>query len=115
KSQSQKVYYLLFIKSRWFKATIFIGETLMKYMFSHFYLFLTSLFLLLSSCSSQPQTLTVMTHDSFSISEDVIKQFESENNVDVVFLQGGDAGSMLNKAILAKNAPLSDILFGVDN
>lgn len=87
----------------------------MKYMFSHFYLFLTSLFLLLSSCSSQPQTLTVMTHDSFSISEDVIKQFESENNVDVVFLQGGDAGSMLNKAILAKNAPLSDILFGVDN
>ncbi|KXK11031.1 MAG: putative ABC transporter substrate binding protein [Chloroflexi bacterium OLB14] len=56
-----------------------------------------------------------MTHDSFAISEDVIAQFETENNIDVVFLQSGDAGSMLNKAILAKDAPLADILFGVDN
>jgi len=78
------------------------------------YLLLSFLFLL-SSCTSQPKTLTVMTHDSFAISEDVIAQFETENNVDVVFLQGGDAGSMLNKAVLAKNAPLSDVLFGVDN
>ncbi|MBX3036091.1 MAG: thiamine ABC transporter substrate-binding protein [Anaerolineales bacterium] len=78
------------------------------------YLLLSFLFLL-SSCTSQPKTLTVMTHDSFAISEDVIAQFETENNVDVVFLQGGDAGSMLNKAVLAKDAPLSDVLFGVDN
>ncbi|MFN3492785.1 MAG: hypothetical protein ACK40V_11265, partial [Anaerolineales bacterium] len=56
-----------------------------------------------------------MTHDSFAISEDVITQFETENKIDVAFLQSGDAGSMLNKAILAKNAPLADVLFGVDN
>jgi thiamine transport system substrate-binding protein len=32
-----------------------------------------------------------------------------------VFLQSGDAGSMLNKAALTKDAPLADVLFGVDN
>jgi thiamine transport system substrate-binding protein len=56
-----------------------------------------------------------MTHDSFSISEDVVKSFEETNNAKVVFLQSGDAGAALNKAILTKDAPLADLLFGVDN
>ena len=87
----------------------------MKKPLSTFYFLLISFLFLLSSCTPQPTTLTVMTHDSFAISEDVISQFETENNIDVVFLQSGDAGSMLDKAILAKDAPLADILFGVDN
>jgi thiamine transport system substrate-binding protein len=62
-----------------------------------------------------PQTLTVMTHDSFSVSEGVVKSFEEANNAKLVFLQSGDAGAVLNKAILAKDAPLADLLFGVDN
>lgn len=70
---------------------------------------------LLSACTPQTSTLTIMTHDSFAISEDTILAFEEENNIDVVFLQSGDAGSMLNKAVLAKDAPLADVLFGVDN
>lgn len=78
--------------------------------------FLLSTSLLLASCGTQqPTTLTVMTHDSFAISEDVVIAFETANNVDVVFLQSGDAGTMLNKAILAKDAPLADVMFGVDN
>jgi len=56
-----------------------------------------------------------MTHDSFAISEDVITAFETANNAKVVFLQSGDAGAALNQAILTKDAPLADILFGVDN
>jgi thiamine transport system substrate-binding protein len=79
--------------------------------------------LLLSACapqaapvqSAEPQTLTVMTHDSFSVSEEVVKSFEEANNAKVTFLQSGDAGSVLNKAILTKDAPLVDVLFGVDN
>jgi thiamine transport system substrate-binding protein len=71
---------------------------------------------LLSSCTpAQPSTLTILTHDSFAISEDVVKAFESANNVTLVFLPSGDAGAMLNKAILTKDAPLADVLFGVDN
>ncbi len=80
-------------------------------------LFLLSAFcLLFSACApTQPATLTVMTHDSFAISEAVVKSFEDANNVKVSFLQSGDAGSVLNQAILTKDAPLADVLFGVDN
>ncbi|MBM3181423.1 MAG: thiamine ABC transporter substrate-binding protein [Chloroflexi bacterium] len=73
---------------------------------------------LLASCAptpTEPQTITILTHDSFAISEDVIKTFEADNNAKVAFIQSGDAGSMLNQAILTKDAPLADILFGVDN
>lgn len=78
-------------------------------------LFLLSSFLLASCAPKGPTTLTVMTHDSFAISEDVVTAFEQANNADVVFLASGEAGAMLNKAILAKDAPLADVLFGVDN
>lgn len=67
------------------------------------------------SVPQEPATLTVMTHGSFAISEEVIKSFEDANNVKVAFVQSGDAGEMLNKAILTKDAPIADVLFGVDN
>ena len=77
---------------------------------------LSALGLLLAACApKQPATLTVMTHDSFSVSEEVVQAFETANNVKLVFLPSGDAGAMLNKAILTKEAPLADVLFGVDN
>ncbi|MDO8754140.1 MAG: thiamine ABC transporter substrate-binding protein, partial [Anaerolineales bacterium] len=81
-----------------------------------FYLLLFTL--ILASCvptPAQPRTITILTHDSFAIGEETIKAFETENNAKVVFLQSGDAGAVLNQAILTKNAPLADILFGVDN
>ena len=78
--------------------------------------------LLLASCaptpaptSEGPQTITVLTHDSFAISEDVVKAFEADNNAKVSFIQSGDAGSMLNQSILTKDAPIADVIFGVDN
>lgn len=62
-----------------------------------------------------PTVLTVMTHDSFSISAEVLMDFERANNAKVQFVKAGDAGTMLNKAILAKDSPLADVLYGVDN
>lgn len=64
---------------------------------------------------STPRTLTVMTHDSFAVSEDVIAEFEQTHNVKVQFIKSGDAGEALNKAILSKGNPLADVLYGVDN
>ena len=61
------------------------------------------------------QKLVVMTHDSFSASEDVIKAFEQQEGVTVEILKSGDAGAALNKAILSKDNPLADVFFGVDN
>jgi len=78
--------------------------------------------LLLASCAPKPaptptgpQTITVLTHDSFAASKDVIKAFETANNAKVAFIQSGDAGAALNKAILTKDAPLADVFYGVDN
>ncbi len=62
-----------------------------------------------------PTTLTIMTHDSFEVSEEVISQFQNQNNVEVVILKAGDTGTAVNKAILAKDAPLADVLYGIDN
>jgi thiamine transport system substrate-binding protein len=80
------------------------------------------LFLLLSialatgACAPQgPVELTVMTHDSFAASEEVVQAFEQANNVKVTFLASGDTGAALNKAILSKDAPLADVFYGVDN
>lgn len=71
--------------------------------------------LALSACTKEERALTVLTHDSFAISEDVIAQFEQENNVKVNFILSGDTGSALNKVILTKDAPLGDVFYGVDN
>lgn len=74
--------------------------------------------LLLAACAPQPQgprTLTVMTHDSFAVSEEVVAAFEAEHNVTVSFLKLGDAGEATNKAVLAGDNPLADVFYGVDN
>jgi thiamine transport system substrate-binding protein len=61
------------------------------------------------------RTLTVMTHDSFAVSEEVIAVFQEKYNVEVRFLASGDTGSAVNKAALSKDAPLADVFYGVDN
>ena len=61
------------------------------------------------------QELSVMTHDSFAISEEVLNVFQNQYNANVRFLKSGDTGSAVNKAILSKDAPLADVFYGVDN
>jgi thiamine transport system substrate-binding protein len=62
-----------------------------------------------------PRTLTLMSHDSFSASEQVIASFQEQHDVELKFLKAGDTGSALNQAILSKANPLADVFFGVDN
>ncbi len=59
--------------------------------------------------------LTIMTHDSFSMSKPVLEDFKKAVGADIVILRSGDAGQALNKAILSKNNPMADLFFGVDN
>jgi thiamine transport system substrate-binding protein len=56
-----------------------------------------------------------MTHDSFAISESIVDFFEEENNVQIQFLEVGDTGTALNKAIISQGNPLADVFYGVDN
>jgi thiamine transport system substrate-binding protein len=74
--------------------------------------------LIMPACSAKPagpQTLNVMTHDSFAATDTVIKAFEEAHNAKINILKSGDAGAALNKAILSKQAPLADVFYGVDN
>lgn len=59
--------------------------------------------------------ITLMTHDSFAVSESLVQQFEAETGATWKILKAGDAGSALNQAILSKDNPLADVFFGVDN
>ncbi len=82
------------------------------------YIFLTGLIFITAACAPAPeetQVLTIMTHDSFAVSESVVVYFETENNVDIQFLEVGDTGTAVNKAALSKGNPLADVFYGVDN
>lgn len=65
--------------------------------------------------AEKPAALVLASHDSFNISEEVLAEFERAHNVQVEYLALGDAGEALNKIILSKEAPLADVMFGVDN
>ncbi len=68
-----------------------------------------------ASTERSPGALVVITHDSFAVSDDVIAAFEADTGATVEILRAGDAGSVVNQAVLTKGAPLADVLFGVDN
>lgn len=68
-----------------------------------------------TSPPAERRTLTVMTHDSFEVSEEVALVFQNEHNAEVRFLKSGDTGSAVNRAILSKDAPLADVFYGIDN
>jgi len=79
------------------------------------------LVLLISACqptANDVRTLTIITHDSFSVSAELVSGFEEENNVRLVFIQGGDTGSALNRLILTSvnsKTPEADVFYGLDN
>ena len=60
-------------------------------------------------------TLRLVTHDSFSVSKSVLRDFTKQTGIDVDVLPAGDAGATLNQVILTKDDPIGDVLYGVDN
>ncbi len=65
--------------------------------------------------SGGKKTVTLVSHDSWAASKGVIAAFEKESGYKVKVLEDGDAGQALNKAVLTKDHPQGDVLFGVDN
>ena len=78
--------------------------------------------LFLTACNTPPtaetpQKLTLIAHDSFAggVSEETFAAFTEEWDIEVEVLAAGDAGALVNQAILTKDNPLADVLFGVDD
>lgn len=59
--------------------------------------------------------ITVVTHDSFGVSDGVLDAFTAETGIDVELLSGGDVGQLVSEAVLTAGSPLGDVLFGIDN
>jgi thiamine transport system substrate-binding protein len=73
--------------------------------------------LLLSGCAdtSREQTVTLVAHDSFAISDESIAEFQEQSGYRLEILRTGDAGSLTNRLVLTKESPIGDVVFGIDN
>ncbi|WP_266390372.1 thiamine ABC transporter substrate-binding protein [Streptomyces canus] len=67
------------------------------------------------SRSSGSKSVTLVSHDSWAVSKNVLADFEKKSGYQVKVLEDGDAGQAVNKAILTKDNPQGDVFFGVDN
>ncbi|GAB5489789.1 MAG: thiamine ABC transporter substrate-binding protein [Phototrophicaceae bacterium] len=63
----------------------------------------------------EPVTITLITHDSFNVSTELIDNFQAETGIVIDILRAGDAGQVVNQSVLSAGNPLGDVLFGVDN
>ncbi len=59
--------------------------------------------------------VTLVTHESFAVTKEVLDGFTKETGITVKVLRSGDAGAAVNQAILTKGKPQGDVFFGVDN
>ena len=60
-------------------------------------------------------TVTLITHDSFAVSENLFDKFTSDTGISVEQLSLGDTGQLVSTAILTKKNPVGDVIFGIDN
>lgn len=70
-----------------------------------------------SSAGATPDKLTVIAHDSFAegVDDSTFAAFTEQTGLQVDVLAAGDAGALVNQAVLTKDNPLADVLFGVDD
>lgn len=67
--------------------------------------------------SGPPVVLTLLTHDSFAgaVTDETFAAFTAETGIEVRVLAAGDAGAMVNQAVLTRENPIADVLFGIDD
>ena len=68
-----------------------------------------------SSAEEAPDAIVLVAHGSFAVSEGVLEAFTEETGVPVTVLESADAGTMVNQAILTKDNPIADVMYGIDN
>jgi thiamine transport system substrate-binding protein len=61
------------------------------------------------------ERITLLTHDSFALSDGVLDAFTAETGIEVDLLTGGDAGAMVGQAVLTTGDPVADVMYGIDN
>lgn len=64
--------------------------------------------------SGESKNVTVMTHDSFTLTDDQIAAFTEQTGYTLRTTAPGDGGVVLNQLILTKDNPAADAVFGID-
>lgn len=68
-----------------------------------------------ASPPATPTVVTLLTHDSFYLPEELLAAFRDEQGIEIRVLAPGDAGLMVNQAVLTAGDPLADVMYGVDD
>ncbi|MEZ7898672.1 MAG: thiamine ABC transporter substrate-binding protein [Flaviflexus sp.] len=73
---------------------------------------------LLAACGTsgedEAQTVTILTHDSFVLSDEQIAAFEEESGYELQTIAPGDGGVLVNQLILNRDNPVADGVYGLD-
>ena len=67
------------------------------------------------SATTDDITLTLIAHDSFTPTEGIFDDFTATTGIRVEIVRGGDAGTLVTKAVISAGNPEADVLWGVDN
>ncbi len=67
------------------------------------------------TAATESDTLTVFTHDAFTLPDELKARFAEETGYEVTYTTPGDSGALVNQLILTKDSPLGDVVFGIDN
>ena len=68
-----------------------------------------------SASDAKSKTVTLVTHESWAPDKAVMDEFTKQTGYTVKVSKSGDAGTLANKLVLAKNNPTGDVVFGIDN
>lgn len=68
-----------------------------------------------AAADSSGLTVTLVTHESFTVTEGIFDSFTEETGITVELISSGDAGEVVSRAVLTAGEPEGDVLFGIDN
>ncbi len=68
-----------------------------------------------ASVAPAGRTVRLLTHDAFALSQPVLDSFTQRTGASIQVIPSEDAGSAVNQAILNKENPIADVLYGVDD
>lgn len=68
-----------------------------------------------SDDAEESKEVVLVTHESFTLPDDLITTFETRSGYTLKVQADGDAGTLTNKLVLTKDNPTGDVSFGVDN
>jgi thiamine transport system substrate-binding protein len=81
-----------------------------------FALLTVALSLGLSACTNNTVAkITLVAHDSFVMSDELIAEHKKTVGPQLKIIRAGDVGELTGKLVLTKDAPIADVVYGIDN